>query len=339
MENFLKTIIKDRKAEELAKLNAITVVENLFNELLDRERDILTRRFGLNGKGGETLEEIGQAHNLTRERVRQIESASIKKIKKLENLETQIDLIKQSVNRLLAEHGGLMEQDFLLDILSVLSVNIGALTPAERELYKKHCDFVISELLQNDVEKVEKSDNFSTFYKLKNLDINHLEEVVKELGQKISGVKQTLTTAELLDILRGLKAYTRHGDKLKGGKELDLTDILKDEIFSSEAGLLNAEKVQHTLLKASKNIKQNKFGNWGLEEWPEIKPKKISDKIYLVLKHHGEPMHFTDIAKEINVACFDKKKANPGTVHNELILDQRYVLTDRGRYGLREWKK
>lgn len=46
----------------------------------DREREIVTRRMGLDGEATETLEEIGGRLNLTRERVRQIEAASFVKI-------------------------------------------------------------------------------------------------------------------------------------------------------------------------------------------------------------------------------------------------------------------
>ena len=48
-------------------------------------------------------------------------------------------------------------------------------------------------------------------------------------------------------------------------------------------------------------------------------------------------MHFTEIAKKINETGFDHKKANPATIHNELILDKKYILVGRGIYALAEW--
>ena len=39
----------------------------------------------------------------------------------------------------------------------------------------------------------------------------------------------------------------------------------------------------------------------------------------------------------VNEIAFDKKIANAATVHNELILDNKYVLIGRGLYTLREW--
>lgn len=89
-------------------------------------------------------------------------------------------------------------------------------------------------------------------------------------------------------------------------------------------------------LSLSKKFAVNIFGDFGLSFWPEINPKVISDKAYLVLKKNNQPLHFRDVAQEINNLKFDQKKAYPQTVHNELIRDGRFVLVGRGIYGLRE---
>ena len=90
-------------------------------------------------------------------------------------------------------------------------------------------------------------------------------------------------------------------------------------------------------LSISKKIHSNPFGDKGLITWPEIKPKTIRDRIYLVLKKSGEPQHFANIASLVNTAKFDKKVALASTVHNELIKDTRFVLVGRGMYGLSEF--
>ena len=81
MENLLENIVLERRTEELNKLNAIQIVNSIFSDLMERERDILTRRFGLDGDKNETLEKIGQLHKLTRERVRQIEAKALRKLR------------------------------------------------------------------------------------------------------------------------------------------------------------------------------------------------------------------------------------------------------------------
>lgn len=45
----------------------------VLDELPERERDVMKMRFGLDGEQGATLEEVGRAFDITRERVRQIE--------------------------------------------------------------------------------------------------------------------------------------------------------------------------------------------------------------------------------------------------------------------------
>ena len=48
-----------------------------------RERRVLELRFGLGGTAPQTLDEVGRAFNITRERVRQIENASLRKLQQL----------------------------------------------------------------------------------------------------------------------------------------------------------------------------------------------------------------------------------------------------------------
>ncbi len=56
-------------------------IERALNTLTRREADIIILYFGLTGKHGHTLEEIGEKFNLTRERVRQIKEKAIIRLK------------------------------------------------------------------------------------------------------------------------------------------------------------------------------------------------------------------------------------------------------------------
>ncbi len=56
-------------------------IERALNSLSRTEADIIKLYFGLNGKHGHTLEEIGEKYYLTRERIRQIRDKAIKRLK------------------------------------------------------------------------------------------------------------------------------------------------------------------------------------------------------------------------------------------------------------------
>ena len=78
-------------------------------------------------------------------------------------------------------------------------------------------------------------------------------------------------------------------------------------------------------------------GVWGLAKWPSVNPKNIRDKIFVILETHKEPMHFSDIAKEIKDSNFKRKNVTVQAIHNELIKDSRFILIGRGIYALSTW--
>ena len=56
-------------------------IEKWLNELNDNQREVITRRFGLRGHEKSTLEDVGSAIGLTRERVRQIQVEALKTLR------------------------------------------------------------------------------------------------------------------------------------------------------------------------------------------------------------------------------------------------------------------
>jgi RNA polymerase primary sigma factor len=56
-------------------------MEDILESLNDRERKVLEMRFGLKDGQGRTLEEVGQAFGVTRERIRQIEAKALRKLR------------------------------------------------------------------------------------------------------------------------------------------------------------------------------------------------------------------------------------------------------------------
>ena len=68
--------------EQILKSDLKEQIDDILEQLNDRERTVIRMRFGLlDDESDRTLEEIGKELNITRERVRQIESSAIKKLK------------------------------------------------------------------------------------------------------------------------------------------------------------------------------------------------------------------------------------------------------------------
>jgi len=70
-------------ADLLANEHLHASLEKCLHELNDKQREILCRRFGLGGYERETLEEVGKAVGLTRERVRQIQMQALKALREI----------------------------------------------------------------------------------------------------------------------------------------------------------------------------------------------------------------------------------------------------------------
>jgi hypothetical protein len=88
-------------------------------------------------------------------------------------------------------------------------------------------------------------------------------------------------------------------------------------------------------LRLSKRIGKNPLGEWGKSKSSNVKARGVRDYAYLVLRRHGSPIHFKEVARLISEIF--KKEAHVATTHNELIKDPRFVLVGRGLYALKEW--
>ena len=84
-DSYLADFIKDDGAEE--PLDAATrqmlqdAVRDVLDELNDREKQVVRLRFGLDDEQARTLEEVGKEFGVTRERIRQIESKTLAKLR------------------------------------------------------------------------------------------------------------------------------------------------------------------------------------------------------------------------------------------------------------------
>ena len=80
-------LIEDTNAIHSEQVVAASMIQeeiiDLMGHLKPREMQIVSMRFGLDGERPRTLKEIGAAYKISRERVRQIEEVSLRKLKKI----------------------------------------------------------------------------------------------------------------------------------------------------------------------------------------------------------------------------------------------------------------
>ena len=84
-DSSLGDFIEDPKAQAPADAASHNMLKEQMDDVLgtlsDRERQVLTLRFGLEDGRARTLEEVGKEFNVTRERIRQIEAKALRKLR------------------------------------------------------------------------------------------------------------------------------------------------------------------------------------------------------------------------------------------------------------------
>lgn len=289
-----KIVINDNQ------VNPTEAVFSMISSLKPRTKDIIVKRFGLDSENKQTLEEIGRFHGITRERVRQIESTTIKDLKKSEKINLLIEC-EEILEEIIKDNGNMVEH---VSLMEKFNDRVGV-----HQIHENVVEFILN--LSNKFECFDETEYTRKAWGLKNAKLEIPQKIVDALVERLTESKKPLTEEE------AIKSVLDHS-------------------VSREIGVEDQKAVK-SYLNLSKRVLSNPYQEWGLSSWSEIIPKGVKDKAYLVLKKNGKPLHFTEITKKINEANFSAKRAISQTVHNELIKDKRFVLVGRGMYALVEW--
>ncbi|HVO28783.1 MAG TPA: sigma factor-like helix-turn-helix DNA-binding protein [Candidatus Paceibacterota bacterium] len=272
------------------------IINTALTGLSARQREVLENRFGLKGGEGETLAAIGERMNITRERVRQIENAALAVAKTNISKDEEALVLLDRVKQYITGRGGVAKKTEVVEFADSIAKGIG----------ENQIDFLSEASAAFNVYRED--EDYHPFYYVTDRDLRNAQAFVEGWANFLKSKKEAA--------LPGAAYRT------------ELASFSKAKSLESSAA--------ESYLSVTKLISANRYGDVGLREWPEINPNTIRDKIYLVLKKGGEPLHFEDIAKKINEVKFDGQVALAPTVHNELIKDERFVLVGRGMYGLKE---
>lgn len=208
-------------------------------------------------------------------------------------------------------------------------------------------------------------------YKSEEASFDELKNIIKDLGYVVSEDDLLENVTKDQAIQNHIHLYLVLGDEFTKYKEdehfkarwsiddevsdkvheslRELYMGLSDDELISEGEIVNRfldklkdlnneyrnEEIAKRWLSMSKRIARNPLGEWGKSDSSNVKTRGIKDYAFLMMRKHGSPMHFREVAKAITNTF--AKKCHTATCHNELIKDTRFVLVGRGIYALREW--
>ena len=272
------------------------ILSGLLNGLSERQRDILVGRFGLD-RAGKPMTLAALGEKYKITRER-VRQIEASALKDLKNRVDKDDGCQAILNK---------GSKYLAD-------NGGV---AAQKTLLAHLESVASGITANQLGLLLEvsagfyfypaDKNFMAFYYLDKAGLKNAQSFLEQWASMLRGKK---------------------GEVLQGRYNAFLQEFIQRKKISSAYA--------SNYLSLSKKMHKNPYGDIGLSEWTEIKPKTIRDRVYVVLKKKKEPLHFRAIARTINKTFAERKPASAPTVHNELIKDQRFVLVGRGIYALAE---
>lgn len=288
--------------DTLTQNEIVKYFSQVLSSLSDKEKTVIERRIGLDGNRA-TLQSIGNSFQptITRERVRQIEDAGIKKVGRIIKA-TELSKIQDKAREIIELHGGVLTRENLISALI-----------KELDLSSDMNANILEVIVQSDYE-VEKSKprlGTQTYFFLpevqnaerKAIDASH-KEAVKTLKKK----KDVMEQSELYE----------HIQSSLSADYPNLSVVFLDSVMDIFDDIVKGEEV---LI--------------GLTRWKILNPKTLKDKAIYVMKKEKVPMHFVDISNKISDYLGDAVKVN--TIHNELIRNDEFILIGRGIYALKEW--
>lgn len=274
------------------------VTKSLLAPLSKRNQEVLVGRFGLGRDPGKlTLETIGGQYSVTRERVRQIENFSLNAIKKSDAYQAQSDVFDEL-------------RDFVESLGAIVSEEtlFHELAGSQEQGTQNHLYFLMT--LADVFDRKREDQHFRHRWSVN-------EEVSRLVHQALHKLYQNISSDDLIT-------------------ETEILEMLREHVSGVPGEYIKNDDVLSRWLAVSKVIGRNPIGEWGLTVSPNIGARGIRDYAYLVLRRHGSPLHFTEVARHIREIF--NRKAHVATCHNELIKDkERFVLVGRGLYGLSEW--
>lgn len=331
------------------QLNVRQIVNDILGTIeKDREREIITRRFGLTGRK-ETLEEIGELLGITRERVRQIEKQVIIKLSALKH--PHFEHIKQVFSEHLEELGKVAP-------LQELAERLGATDQSG------HAQVSFLARLVPEFEVIYDNDHFHHTVAIKEFhDSARLHDLAQELIESIKSIGKPVSIGEVAAKMpSGLDENHVHGlaratkqvtsleakwglmswplvnpksirDKIyvilqKHGEPMHFSEIaqaIKDSDFKRRD--VTTQAIHNELIKDDRFVLVGR-GIYALSEWG-YSQGTVADVITNVLEKES-PLHRDEIVRRV----LEQRQVKPTTIVLNLQGKKQFKRVAKATYAL-----
>lgn len=340
----------DKNADVIA--NAIKGSLKIIEQ--DREKEIISRRFGLKGQK-ETLEQIGDMLSITRERVRQLEKAILIRLRVCseEGDIPELAAAEKIIIRNLTEMGRVARTSSLADkvygrtttsseraglaFLGNISANLA--TVDENDNY--HSAIGIAEYGDTDEIKKKVDEIVSIIKKGKKpITIDELDEQLNyEHPSHIEAIASVSKQLATLGGLWGLTKWPTVNPKNIRDKIYVVLENKKEPMHFADIAAAIAEsdfKRKNVTIQAIHNelIKDSRFvligrGIYALDSWG-YKKGTVSDIIVDILKKAGKPLTRVEIVKQV----LRSRKVKETTILLNLQNKKLFKKVDKNSYEL-----
>jgi hypothetical protein len=338
------------------KLDYLKVCSELLGDLPKRDKEIIWRRFGLDGGERETLQVIGEDYGLTRERVRQIQESALEKIEpKLK----KYDNIREHFLNHFFSSGGLKREDLVLTSLGgekfknpvffLLNVMNPFLRFKENEFY--HSFWTIEPRYFNFAKKV--IDSFENFLKrrkepFKIEDLSPHQIFKKDLEKNPINILSLEAVRNFLEVSKKIKRNQEGFFGFREWPEINPRRIGDQAylVFKRENKPLHFVQVAKLIgnncnIKSCHNelIRDKRFvligrGIYALREWGYL-PGTVKELIFQILVKARGPLSKEQIIERV----LKQRLVKTNTILLSLKDKNYFLQTKEGKYILSNRKK
>jgi DNA-directed RNA polymerase delta subunit len=351
MDDTVKTETTDTLSQAVSDI--LGVIEQ------DREKEIITRRFGLFDRK-ETLEQIGELLGITRERVRQLEKAILIRLKIAteEGKAPSVRDVEKAMIRHLSEGGRVARVQDLTGKLAHDGVS---------NEQRAHVGF-LAELSPN-ITVVNENDRYHHAVGIKEhgdekklkTSIDHIVKTIKEHGAPVTSEDlHAKLDYEHPDHVRALASVSKDLANLKdhwgltkwptvnpknirdkiyviladNGKPMHFSEIakaIKDSSFKRKD--VTTQAIHNELIKDKRFVLIGR-GIYALDSWGYSRGT-VSDIIASILANAGEPLHRDEIVKEV----LKSRQVKETTILLNLQSKPQFKRVSKATYKLAELAK